>query len=40
MIAGLTLHSLRLPDSMQLLTFLTMDKPESLEEDHIRDEKV
>ncbi|KAJ9125585.1 hypothetical protein QFC22_000547 [Naganishia vaughanmartiniae] len=26
--------------SMQLLTFLTMDKPESLEEDHIRDEKV
>lgn len=27
-------------DSMQLLTFLAMDKPESLEEDHIRDEKV
>ncbi|KAI5451960.1 Glucose-6-phosphate 1-dehydrogenase [Naganishia albida] len=26
--------------SMQLLTFLAMDKPESLEEDHIRDEKV
>ena len=25
---------------MQLLTFLAMDKPESLEEDHIRDEKV